>query len=52
MLNIVLFILLLAGIGALFGGGQSFGDSVRKGCGCFIAIILVLLVLSFFGVLA
>lgn len=52
MLEIALIILILAGIGAIFGGGNSFGDSVRKGCGCVVMILLVLLALSFFGLIS
>lgn len=48
--KIALLILVLAGIGALFLGGDSFGDSVRKGCGCrgVLILLILLLVLSLF----
>lgn len=46
--TIVLLILLLAGIGALFRGGESFGDSVRKGCGCILMLLFVLMIVSIF----
>lgn len=42
--EIIIAILLLAAIGALFAGGESFGDSLRKGCGCVIVLLFLLLV--------
>lgn len=52
MLELVIFLLFLALIGALLGG-NSFGESTRKGCGCFVVFILIcgipLLILSLLG---
>lgn len=50
LLKIALLILIFAGIGALFMGGENFGDSLRRGCGCrgLIILLIALLVLSFF----
>ena len=41
---VVLFIIIVI-LGAL-AGGNSFGQTVRKGCGCLVAIMIVILVLG------
>lgn len=40
ILEIVTFLLFLALIGALLGG-NSFGESTRKGCGCFVVFLII-----------
>ncbi len=41
---VVLLIIIII-LGAL-AGGNSFGETVRTGCGCLVAIIVVLFVLA------
>lgn len=36
-------------LGALVGG-DSLGETIRKGIGCLVVIFLIVLVLAFFGV--
>ncbi len=43
--GIIVFIIILAVIGALLGG-DSFGEAIRGGCGCLITIIIILVVMS------
>ncbi len=43
--TIIVIIVILAAVGALFYGGESFGDSLRKGCGCTGLIVILLLLL-------
>ncbi|WP_160215064.1 hypothetical protein [Porphyromonas sp. COT-239 OH1446] len=45
MLTIIGVILILALIGALFAGGEGFGDSIRKGCGCVVFAVVGLIIL-------
>ena len=40
---VVLFIIIVI-LGAL-AGGNSFGETVRKGCGCLVVMFIVVLVL-------
>ncbi len=49
MKTIIAIIIVLAAVGALFYDGDSFGDSLRKGCGCTGLIVVLLLFL--FGAL-
>lgn len=41
---VVLFIIIVI-LGAL-AGGNSFGGTVRKGCGCLVAIFVVMFVIA------
>ncbi len=45
--TIIAIILILAAVGAIFYDGESFGDSLRKGCGC--TGLIVILLLALFG---
>lgn len=47
--EILTVILIIAVLGALIGG-NSFGESVRKGCGCIILLLILGLVLSILGI--
>lgn len=44
MTSIIIIIVILAIIGVLLGK-NTFGESVRSGCGCVTAIILIIIVL-------
>ena len=44
MMSIIIIIVILAIIGVLLGK-NTFGESVRGGCGCVTAIIFILIVL-------
>lgn len=44
---IILFVVIVI-LGAL-AGGNSFGETIRNGCGCLVLIVLGLLVLAIFG---
>jgi hypothetical protein len=44
-MEIVALLIVIIILGAL-AGGNSFGGTVRKGCGCLAAIVVVLLVLA------
>lgn len=44
---IIIFIVIII-LGVLFGG-ESFGDTIRKGCGCLVSIIIIGALLVYFG---
>ncbi len=45
--TIIIFVIIIAVLGALIGG-DSFGEAIREGCGCISAIIIILIILGIY----
>lgn len=45
MIMIIVFIIIVIVILGVIAGGESFGDTLRKGCGCVVTIIVIGLII-------